>query len=506
MSDNLLNKHSKMVDSYKSGDLDACADLAKQLLQSDPESKAPLRYAARVHTQRRELALAKPYWNKLTIIAPELPEPFLQSARIARLEKDWSVCEGYIEEFIHQKPDHPEALGIHIQCSIISKNTENLGRTFSSLCRLKPSAVPPLALQAIDHGMGIDIAKALSKAALKDSSVKALCVELAWTARDAAIGFEIQSDLLSAANCYQAMQIYTPVSSYPKNSLIRLRKPFLEKAQDAYREKNYTDAVNHAKTCIEILPLEPQPYIIAGRSSMQLGEHEAAFNYLSAEIERFWNNSWLVLNYARAALHFKKSDIAYAAFNAIKNRDDEKSCAYHAECDKQLARLSEMAAQEVLALLDNHDVLRACDKIFDLQKAGLPLNNAADLVENIRNLGQSKLQELCDFEDSEALDYAKNLVRLDPSAKYATRVAGRLLLENQLYAEAHYYWSELAKLDDKDPEPWLNLARCYANLNNKGEAMKAVSKLLKLDPGHKEGKKILESLGELRNLSSEGLS
>ncbi len=506
MSENLYNNHAKMIDSYKSGDLDACIDSAQQLLQSDPDSKAPLQYAARVHTQRREPALAKPYWNKLAIIAPELPEPFLQSARIARLEKDWHTCEGYIEEFIRQKPDHPEALGIHIQCLIANKHTENLGRAFSNLCRLKQSAVPPLALQAIEQGMGIEVAKALSKAAIKNPSVKALCVKLAQTARDAAIGFEIQSDLLSAAHCYQAMQIYTPESSYPRTSLKRIRKPFLQKAQAAYREKNYAAAVNHARTCIEISPFEPEPYIIAGRSSALLGKHQAAFDFLGVEIERFWDNSWLVLNYARAALHFKKPDIAYAAFNAIKNRDDEKSRLYHAECDKQLTRLSEMAAQEVQALLDNHDILRASDKIFDLQKAGLPLNNAADLVENIRDLGQSKLQELCDFEDSEALDYAKTLVRLDPDAKYANRIAGRLLLENRHYAEAHYYWSQLAKLDDKDPEPWLNLARCYANLNNKAEAMKAVSTLLMLDPGHQEGENILETLGEMRNLSSEGLS
>ncbi len=506
MSENLLEKHSKLVEFYKTGDLDKCADLAKKMLQSDPDSKVPLQYAARVYTQRREPSLAKPYWNKLTIIAPELPEPFLQSARIARLEKDWENCQTYIEEFIHQKPDHPEASSIFVQCLINRKNTEKIGQAFTNLCRLNSGAVPQLALKAIESGMGIEVAKALSKAAANDPSAKALCEKLARTARDAAIGFEIRSDLFAAAHCYQAMQIYTPDSSYPRTSLNRLRKPFLQKAQAAYRKKNYADAVKHAKTCIEISPTEPEPYIIAGRSSAQLGDHQAAFDFLSAEIDRFWDNSWLLLNYARAAQRLKKPDLAFAAFSAVNKRDDEKSRAYHAECEKQLGRLSEMAAQEVQALLDNHDILRACDKIFDLQKAGLPLNNAGELVENIRILGQSKLQELCDFEDFEALDYAKNLVRLDPSAKYAYRVAGRLLLENRLYAEAHYYWSQLAKLDKKDPEPLLNLARCYANLNNKAEAMKAVSALLKLDPDHEDGQKILDSLAEMRNLSSEGLS
>lgn len=495
-----------MLEFYKSGDLDSCEEIAREILQAEPDKIAPLQYVARVHTNRRETELAKPYWNRLTALAPDLPEPFLQSARIARLENDWEACTSYIEEFVRQKPDHPEALGIQIQCFIRTSDFERIGRAFENLCRINPQAVPPLALLAVEHGMGIVMAKALSKAAEKDETAKALCVELARSARDAAIGFEIRNDPFSAASCYQTMQIYVPDSSYPKKALRRLLKPFLEKARASYREKSYADAIGHAEKCIKISPFEPEPYIIAGRSCAQLERHEDAFDFFGKEADRLWDNSWLVLNYARAAMRLKKSELAYAAFCAVRSRDDERSGAFHAECEKQLDRLSEAAVQNVQVLLDNRDILRACEKIIEFQKAGILLKNFGDLVDTIRDLGEGKLVELCDIGDKSALDYAKNLIQLDPGAKYAYRVAGRLLLENQRYAEASYYWAQLAKLNGKDQEPLLSLTRCYANLNNKSEAKKATSALLELDPDHEECRNILESLARMSNLNNERLS
>lgn len=502
MKNSKQKKQSNLIDLYKSGDLDSCLDLAIQLLQSDPDRIAPLQYAARVHSQRRETLQAKPYWERLTVLWPDLPEPFLQSARIARLEKEWDVCERYIDEFIRQRPDHAEALGIQIQCCLDSGDTTKIGLAFSRLCRLNPQAALPLAIRAVAHGMGEDVALSLCKFADdSDQTSRDMRARLAREARDAAIGCEIQKDPFLASNFYRSMQIYIPNSSFPATALNRLRKPFLKKAQTEYREKKYADAIRHAKSCIEIAPAEVEPYIIAGRSSAQLGLHQDAFDFLSKEVDRFWENSWLVLNYARAAMKVGKPDIAYAAYSAVKNRNDEKSNALKAECVKQLGRLSAKAAQDVQALLDKNEVILAYDKIFDFQKSGLKLNDLSALVSRLRDLGELKLRELAEFDDFEALDYAKKLVRLDPESEYANSVAGQLLLDNQKYAEAHYYWIMLTKLDGSRTEPLLNLARCYVNLNNRTEANKAASALLALDAHHAEGKSILELSSKTENLS-----
>ena len=506
MDEKLLTNCEKLSETYNSGDLDICIGLAKEMLRSDPNQITPLLYTARVHTQRRETALAKPYWHRLTMLAPQKPEPFLQSARICRLEKDWAACAPYIEEFIRQRPDHPEALGIQIQCFIHNDNSEKIGQALVDLCRLKPQAVASLALLAVEHGLGMDVAKALSDAAKTDDTIKALCNKLARSARDAAIGFEIQKDLLSASNCYQAMQVYTPESNYPTAALSRLCTPFLKKARAAYKEKNLEAAIKHANSCIALSPAEAEAYIIAGRSCVQRGNYQDAFDIFSTEIEQLWDNSWLLLNYARAAWQLKKAESAFAAFNAVKKRDDEKSSAFHAECDTRLDQLSEMAAQEVQDLLDKHEISRACTKIVEFQKMGRPLKNHAQLLEAIRKSGESKLNALCEAGDAEALDYAKNLVQLDRSAKFAYPVAGRLLMENRLYAEAHYYWAQLEKQEDTSPEALLNLARCYAKLNNKDEAMGAISALLALDPAHEDGQNLRADIARMGTLNSEGLS
>jgi len=271
MSDICLEAPATLKKTYMAGDLESCLSLATQLLRDNPSSLAPLQYAARVHSKRRETQLAKPFWNKLTILNPELPEPFLQSARIARLEKDWAQCERYIAAFIHQTPDHAEALGLQIQCYLEAGDTTKTVRAIAALSHTHPDAVPPHAMRAAERGMGIEVAQALSHPAnANDPSLTALCNRLARAARDAAIGFEIRKQPFAAANCYQAMQVYAPTAPYPTAALSRLCKPYLDKSQAAYAAKAYAEALKHAKTCLKISPEEAAAKAIVQRARTRL--------------------------------------------------------------------------------------------------------------------------------------------------------------------------------------------------------------------------------------------
>lgn len=496
---------TKMIESYKAGDFDSCLKLAMQVLQDEPDTIKALHYAARVHAQQREPQLAKPLWHKLTVLSPETAEPFLQSARIARLEQDWPSCARYIGGFLRQTPEHPEALNIQVQCHLNEGDAQKTGRVLARLSKIKPKAVPLLAMRAIGQGMGVEVAQALANAADSDDpSHEDLRRELARAARDAAIGLEIRKDLPAAANCYQAMQAYTPNSSYPTAALTRLRKPFLVKAQAAYREKAYAEAVKHAQACIEIAPDLAAPYIIAGRSNLQLGLPEEAFAILEQGTERFRDDSWLLLNYARAAVKLGKHDIAYEAFSVIKARKDDKSKTYAAECEKQRGRISEAATQEVLALHAKNEAPQACDKLFSYQQSGIQLHDFPTLLAKLHQQGHSHLKALCEQEDSTAIAYAESLVRLDSEDTFATSTAGRLLVESQRYAEAYYYWMQLHELDKTNIDPLLNLARCYVNLNHKTAAIKAAKALLAQDPHHEEGQEILHRSKQMKNLSSGG--
>lgn len=494
-----------MIESYKAGDYNSCLALAMQVLQDEPDTITALHYAARVHAQQREPHLAKPLWHKLIRLSPETAEPFLQSARIARLEQDWPSCARYIGTFLRQNPEHPEALNIQVQCHLSEGDAQKTGRVLARLSKIKPKAVPLLAMRAIGQGMGVEVAQALANAAdSDDSSLEDLRIELARAARDAAIGLEIRKDLQAAANCYQAMQAYTPDSNYPTAALERLRKPFLVKAQTAYRKKAYAEAVKHARACIQISPDLAVPYIIAGRANLQLGLPEEAFATLKQGAARFWDDSWLLLNYARAAVKLGKHDIAYGAFSAIKARKDDKSKTYAAECEKQLGQSSEAATQEILALLAKNEARQACDKLFSYQQSGIQQYDFPALLAKLRQQGHSQLKALCDQEDSTAIAYAESLVRLDPEDTFAASTAGRLLVESQRYAEAYYYWMQLHELDKTNIDPLLNLARCYVNLNHKTAAITAAKALLAQAPHHKEGQEILHRSKHIKNLSSGG--
>lgn len=256
-----MEKYGKIKTLYRAGDLDACLGLCLQFLEANPESLTPLEFTARVYSKRREPQLAKPYWHQLTTLCPDWPEPFLQSARIARRAQDWQSCARYIDQFIHLTPDHAEALGLQIQSYLNEGDTAKTARAIAALSYKHPEAVPPLAISAAEHGMGVEVAQALSQ-----SSQKLLRSHLARALRDAAIGFEIRKQPFAAANCYQAMQIYTPDTPYPTTALSRLCRPYLDKAQAATREKSYAEALKHAQTCLKISPREAEPQAILQRA------------------------------------------------------------------------------------------------------------------------------------------------------------------------------------------------------------------------------------------------
>lgn len=488
-----INTLEKLTtEAYKSENFDECLEITKKILKRDSTNAMALQHAARIYTNRQQRDLSKPLWLKLTKVTPDAPEPFLQSARIARLEKDWPACTKYIERFISLKPDHPESLNIQIHCYLQTKNAELIGPAFSTLLRVDPRGLATLARRAVQLGMGKEVAMPLRKFADSGNQDSInLCGTLARAERDAAIGYEIQRNPFSAAECYRTMRIYDPDSSYPTTSLARLRKPFLKRARAAYSASDYETAIEHANTCIEIEPQEPEPYIIASRCSTQLEQHQEAFDYISKEIELLWDHSWLVINYARAAIRVGKSEIAYSAYQSVAKRDDTISQKYAEECSKQLTRLPIVVNQEVRKLLDAGKFMDAYEKCHGIQKIRMGNEDFPALLERVRNLGQRKLRDLFDTGDSQVLENAKALVRLDPTAEYAYRVAGRVLLYNRSYADALYYWEQLVKIDADNIEFRLNVARCYQNLGNKAEANTATLALLKLDSNHEEGKQIL---------------
>lgn len=481
-----------MLETYKSGDFETCLNLSEKLLLKDPDNTSALLHRARIHTKRREFDLSKPYWNRLTQLNPSLPEPFLQSARIAHREKDWPECESYIEAFLAHKGEHPEALKILTHCYIFTENAGKIETAFARLLKVAPQGIPALALSAIQNGMSVEVANAVRKVAdTGDQAALDLCGSLARAERDAGISYEIRKNSFSASRCYRAMRIYARGSIFPRKALERLNVPFIEMARRAYREKKYEDAVARAETCIEIDSELAEPYIIAGRSSAQLGRHEQAFNYFAQEIERFWAYSWLVVNYARAAAKTGKTDIAYMAYEAVSKRTDEKSVKFAAECAKQMGRFAADARQEILTLAAHGDVLLACNKLFAHQHVGSKPDDFAELLSEIGEQCQKELQNFVDVENDKALELATSFARLDPRADYACRIAGRILSKNNKHAEALYYWTQLIRLDKKDTESVLGAALCYDYLGNRIEAAKMASKLLAMDPQNKEGKRIL---------------
>jgi len=483
----------EIINAYKSGDMDACLALSEAMLETAPANIISLQHAARLYSNRGERDKAKPLWNRLTEVAPKIPEPHLQSARIARIAADWDSCSVHAKNFLKSNPDHPEALRIQVECYIELKNAMNLGVAFRNLSRINPEGLVPIARHAVQMGMGREVATSLREVADSgDEVMMQLCASLAQQERDAAIAYEIRKNTASAADCYQVMRIYNPASSYPTTSLSRLRKPFLTRARKAYKAEDFQRALEHANTCINIEPQEAEAYIIAARSAGLLKEYKEAFNYLHQKAQFFWSDSWYLLNYARAATRAGKSETAYTAFSDLANRDDDIASRHADEIKTQLERLPSRVNSEIQACLDVGDLAGASEKYSQAREAGITDPKFIEMRDRIRNRGQTQLRDLYDSGDGGTLPLAKMLIDLDPDAPYSYRVAGRILLNAGSFAEALYYWEQLAKMDRENPEFLLNVARTYQRLRNKDDARKAALALLDCDPENAEGKQILD--------------
>jgi len=144
----------EIINAYKSGDMDACLALSEAMLKTDPAIIISLQHAARLYSNRGERDKAKPLWNQLTEVAPKMPEPHLQSARIARIAADWEACSVHAENFLKSNPEHPEALRIQVECYIELKMAMKLAVAFRKLSRINPEGLVPIARQAVQMGNG----------------------------------------------------------------------------------------------------------------------------------------------------------------------------------------------------------------------------------------------------------------------------------------------------------------------------------------------------------------
>lgn len=497
MSD-LNSIRAEMVAAYQKNDFDKTLNAAEAILKRDSSNIEALRYAVRIHTNRKDQAKAQVQWARLVELAPEIPEPHLQLARIFRQQKRWSDCLQYIESYLLFSPEHAEANSILVQCHIHLKMSHKIGTSFARLITLQSNGATTIARQASNLGMSADIATSLRKLADNgDEDAIALCRSLARSERMAGLGFEIQKNLYLAAQSYRTMRDLDPESEYPTTSLARLRKPFLERARKAYQAEDDARAIEHAMTSIKIEPNEAEPYIIAGRSAARSGDERAAFEHLDRGMKHCPPNIWLCINFARAAERCGEYLQAYEGFSEIlKNSEDSASAQYQAEAQRSFDRIPQRLVSKIRKQAESGEYLSAMSTTETLSEDGVIEDDALSaLRDHITNHTQRGLRAAYDANAPEALELAKTLATFAPERDYAQRVAGRLLMRNRAYEEAAKYWQNLCRMNPESIEFQLNLARSYHRSGNTDKAQVAARALLKLDASHQEGAQLLGAIG-----------
>jgi tetratricopeptide (TPR) repeat protein len=478
---------------------DQTIEAALKILEESPDETLALRYLARLYSNLKDFDQAEPLWAKLAILTADEAEPFLQLARIRRQKGDWRGCQIQADHCLRLKPNHTEALIMHLQCSLKLKSPEKVAPIFGRLCELKPDSCVDLAGRAASLGMTAEIAPGLLS--LADSGfaeAATLCQELAQAERDAAIGFELQGNTFSAAKSYRTMRaLETEKSSYAATSLARLRKPYLERARKCYQNSDDTKAFEHCVNCIRIEPQEAEPYIIAGRSLTRAGELDKAFDYLSRGMQAAKADAWLCINFARSAERLGRASEAYYAFLQAKQIGCDRAQNHLEEIEKSLSRLPGRMVREAQTFAESGNQILAMQLARKIREDALVDEEQIDtLCQRIVTHAQRQLRAVYDAGSEEALGLAEALAAFKPSEPYAFRVAGRLLLRARRYEEAVGFWTSLAEREPSNVEYHLNIARCYHRARDHERVEPALHKLLLLEPEHEEGAFMLRALRE----------
>lgn len=487
---------SEMNAAYKAGDFDAAYTLAKQIVEADPKHYNGLRHLARIATNRREQEVALSAWSALSEVEPEAHEPWLQLARIARRDGRFKECRAHVERLLALQPDNVEARTMHVECLLKARDEKNILAAFEALCDLESKNLGSLARIAVNYGMGADIALTLRRLAQAgDQEAINLCDTMFRSERDAGVGFEIQKNPFSAAQCYRNMRVLRPDSEYPQTSLARLRRPFLERARRAYSSAEYDRAIEHAHSCIKIDDLEAEPYIIAGRAAQAAGDQNKSFEILKKGVEKCGTDGWLKVNFARAAARQSLLLDAIEAFEDVLTLSDDKTTNYHHEARNEIEQLATRLPQQALREARDENFTAAIDAASYLSQKAPQDEEVTRLKANIANLIQRKLRELYDAEDQSAVGLADELIAFDKTLPYPYRVAGRIEYRNGNLEGSREYWNKLTELDGDSVEFWLMKARCSMGLNDAADASLAAKAVLNLDKDHEEASRILKAAG-----------
>lgn len=486
-----INRHTSEEE------IDSTVEAALDILAQSPDDTLAIRYLARLYSNRKEVDQAEPYWAKLAVLTPNSPEPFLQLARIQRQREDWVGCQLQAERCLSLKPHHAEALTIHLQSSLRLKAAEKIRPIFARLCKVDPDICTDIARRAANLSMTAEIAESLQELAQSGKlEARELCQSLAQAERDAAIGFEIQRNPFSAAQCYRTMRILeTEKTTFAATSLARLRKPYLERARKSYQAGDDAKAFDHCLNCIRIEPQEAEPYIIAGRSLSRAGDEKRAFSYFSKGVQNALPDAWLHINYGRSAERLGRSADAYDGFLRARLTNSDKAQKHSEEIERSLARLPARMMREAQDTVERGEFIRAIElalRIRDDEIVGP--EGVKTLCQRVLMHAQRRLRAVYDAGDDEALVLAQSLSKFMPEEDYALRVAGRLLLRGRRFDEAVTYWKTLADRDPEKVEYRLNIARCYHRSKDRENTQIALHKLLTLDPDNEEGAFMLDAL------------
>ncbi|MCJ7420797.1 tetratricopeptide repeat protein [Sphingomicrobium astaxanthinifaciens] len=494
-SSDLIDRRQEMAAVYREGDLDRLETMARALLVEHPDDIEAHRYLARIYTNRHEPEQAQPFWERLTELTPEEPEPYLQLARIERRKRNWEPALRHAQELLARQPDNTEIRTIELEALVNLKKGDAIGEAIARLVEATPEDAMPFFRKAFTVDLGDAVAAPLR--ALADSgdeeAIK-LCAEQSEAQRTAAARHEIQRNPFRAAACYRVMRTLDPSSGFGTSALLRLRKPFLERAREAYAEGDDKRAISHARNSIKIEPREEEPYLIIGRSALRTDEPQIAYEALREGLMANEHTVWLTLNYARAAERSEHLLEAFEAYSAVLASDDPEAAKHAEEAQRSVDRLPGKLVSAAVSDIREGNPVAAIETALTLQQSGVLDEKAAEyLRNNVVTHGQRKLREFYDAGDRTGLALGRGLMRFAPDEPYAFRVVGRMLLRDRNYGEAAEVWGALVDQDGENVEFRLNLARSLQRMGDKPGAAAAATELLRLDPEHAEGKQILES-------------
>ncbi|WP_422002544.1 hypothetical protein [Reyranella sp.] len=506
---NLLPLESSIFElrlKFRAGDYAAALQVVERVLSYGNDHIEALRTGARIGNLRRDQNLALSYWERLARVAPGDTEAPLQVARIHLHRKAYAEALRWAAKAAEQRPNIAEPLQIAVSAGLASGWPETCDEFVVRLFAAdQPRALKVLArlMQNLDCERVARIIPLLQARFPGSPPLTEFVNKAASGWLVAALEKELASRDLEAASFYRAARIIQPGDATLARALDRLSLPSLTAMHEAFRSRDFANAIEHGRMAARINPGCAEAWQTVGRSEFARGAIAEAVDAFRryTELNEQDAGGWLAYGLA-----LNQGGDRCAALAVFRKAQELGDAATRREVDASISALHSPLVQDARSAAAAGDI----DEAWRFSQAALSIRPSDATVQQLQrdllHQQREQIRRAWNAASDAAKDLSRRYLEKVPGDTYAATVLGRTLMRMRAYPEALPVWEGLSGRNPEDSHSHLQVARCCRSLRIRDRGLAAAEAALRLDPKLQEAAALADFFRGLPDPAARGMA